>query len=89
MSNMVQSESCDNCNLQDIGFKTYLNFLKVITKKLGFKINHVYYRNLRAFNHRCFEKLALSFPNIKFVHYQDDDCMTVRNICNSAALFAR
>lgn len=88
VSNIVQQELPDEQNLQEIAVRTYINFLKIIQKKLKFKVKLVYYRNNRCFGRATYEGLARVFPRINFVAHQEDDCLTVRNIANIAILFA-
>lgn len=87
-SNTILSEGPDHATLFELGVKTYKNFLKVITKKLKFKINAVYYRQMRPFNRPLYEALACAFPQIKFVIHCDDDQMSTRNLSNISNLFA-
>ena len=44
-SNIIQSEGPDCLNIWEIGVKTYTSFLKLITKKLKFKVRTCYYRS--------------------------------------------
>ena len=64
LSNLIQSEGKDKTSLFEIIFKTFKNFIKIVTKKLDFKIHAVYYRNMKAISPLVYEKLAFEFPKI-------------------------
>ena len=60
----------------DLTFDVFKNFIKVVTKKLNFKVHAIYYRNTKSITGLVYEKLAHNFPKLQFVNNQDDDCNT-------------
>ena len=64
VSNTVLGESETDQRFGDIVLSTYRNFIKVISRKLGFKINHVIFRLSRDCFRAVWDILELDFPEI-------------------------
>jgi hypothetical protein len=85
---MILSEADDNTSVYELIYTTYKNFLKLLTRKLNFKINRINYRVFKNMSKRIFLDLATDFPNLTFVHVPEDDRLNTRNVVNISYMFA-
>lgn len=88
VSGTLLSEGLDRASYMEFTYQQYKNLIKMVQRRLKFKINVVYWR--RAMNHcsAMMENLAKAFPELQFVNHQEDDSISTRNVVNTANLLA-